>query len=218
MFANERIRTSTGEFSNQQTSFGGLFSTAHGCQFTPWFFAGAGFVVNCEWMKSQINEAEDSELFRTSKNHLISIPLFLDVRWDLDVNRKTTPYADLRLGYQLGMEGYVTYKAHSVSNPSYVAAGLMKSTDGLYVQVSAGVRWKVGKNTGINLGVSFIPFMRREILIGGQCFGNRSFLLLNGGIDIQGKGKSTLKEDRKQKLYRLQQRRLKKQSEKIDFQ
>lgn len=42
MFANERIRTSTGEFSNQQTSFGGLFSTAHGCQFTPWFFAGAG--------------------------------------------------------------------------------------------------------------------------------------------------------------------------------
>ena len=94
----------------------------------------------------------------------------------------------------------------------------MKSTDGLYVQASAGVRWKVGKNTGVNLGVSFIPFMRREILIGGQCFGNRSLLLIIAGIDIQGKGKSTLKEDRKQKLYRLQQRRLKKQSEKIDFQ
>ena len=187
MFANERIRTSTGEFRNKQTSSGGLFSTAHGCQFTSCLFAGAGFGINCEWLKSQKTETDGSEIFRTSKNHLISIPLFLDVRWDLDVNRKITPYADLRLGYQLGMEGFAIYKARSVSNPSYIAAGTMKSTDGLYVQASAGVRWKVGKNTGVNLGVSFIPFMRREILIGGQCFGNRSLLLINVGIDIQGK-------------------------------
>lgn len=218
IFAKEKIHTSTGDFKNRQTSSGAMFSTSHGCQFAPWLFAGAGVGANFEFMKSPKSAAENSTEFYTSKKTLISIPLFVDVRWDLDVNRKFTPYADLRLGYQLGMDGYVRYKAHSISNPSYITAGSIKSADGLYVQASAGVKWKIGNNTGFNLGVSYIPTLRREILIGVPLHCNRNFLLLNVGFDIQGTGKSTLKEDRKAKLYRLQQRKLKQQSKNIDFQ
>lgn len=218
IFAKEKIRTSTGEFKNKQTSMGAMFTTAHGCQFTPWLFAGAGVGANFEYLKSPKSAAENSTEFYTSKKTLISIPLFVDVRWDLDVNRMFTPYADLRLGYQLGMDGYVRYKAQSVSNPSYITAGSIKSADGMYVQASAGVKWKMGNSTGVNLGISFIPILRREILIGVPLYCNRNFLLLNVGFDIQGTGKSTIKEDRKQKLYRLQQRKLKQQSKNIDFQ
>ncbi|MDE7421028.1 MAG: hypothetical protein K2N35_12555 [Muribaculaceae bacterium] len=218
IFAKEKIHTSTGNFRNKQTSIGAMFSTSHGCQFTPWLFAGAGVGFNLECMKSPKSASENSTGFYTSKKTLISIPLFVDVRWDLDMNREFTPYADLRLGYQLGMDGYVRYRAQSISNPSYIAVGSIKSADGMYVQASAGVRWKMGNNAGVNLGVSFIPTLRREILIGVPLYCNRNYLLLNVGFDIQGKGKSSLKEDRKAKLYRLQQQRLKKQAKKIDFQ
>ncbi|MDE6560979.1 MAG: hypothetical protein K2K75_06345 [Muribaculaceae bacterium] len=219
VFANERMRTSTGEFKNKQTTFAGMFSTAHGCQFKPWLFAGVGVGVNCEWKNAHKMGADEAPSNGSAKNNLISIPLFVDIRWDLDISRKVTPYADLRLGYQLGMEGYVNCRAQSITNPAYKAAGWMKSGDGMYVQVSAGVRLKIGKSSGLNLGVSYVPLLRREILIGNTTFfSNRDFLLLNVGIDIQGKGKSTIKEDRKQKLYRLQQRKLKQQSKNIDFQ
>lgn len=172
--------------------------------------------VNCEW-KNAHTIGDAAALDVTAKNHLISIPLFLDVRWDLDLSRKVSPYADLRLGYQLGMDGYVNFRATSVTNPQSMTAGMMKSADGMYVQASAGVRLKIGKNTGFNIGISYIPLLRREILIGAPVYSNRNFLLLNAGFDIQGSGQSTTKEDRKQRLYRLQQKKLKQQSKKIDF-
>lgn len=219
VFANERIRTSIGEFKHKQNTFAGMFSTAHGCQVTPWLFAGAGVGVICEWKNAQKINAGEPTSNGSAKNDLISIPLFLDIRWDLDVNRKVTPYADLRLGYQLGMEGYVNYRTSSVTNPKFITTGSMKSGDGMYVQASAGVRLKVSKSTGINFGISYIPLLRREILMGETTyFSNRDFLLINVGIDIQGTGKSSIKEDRKEKLYRLQQRKLKQQSKKIHFQ
>lgn len=42
----------------------------------------------------------------------------------------------------------------------------MKSGDGMFVQASAGVRLKIGESTGLNLGVSYIPLLRREIVMG----------------------------------------------------
>ncbi len=218
MFANEKIHTTTGDFKNKQTTIGGIFTTSQGCQFTPWLFAGAGVGVNLECKCKNVGESAQPDNARTSKNTLISIPLFLDIRWDLDLNRKFSPYADLRLGYQLGMDGYVMYKAKSITNPQFITAGWMKSTDGMYVQATAGIRCKLGDNTGVNLGISFIPIVRRQIDIKMPLYANRSFLLLNVGIDIQGSGKSTIKEDRKEKLYRLQQKKLKQQSKKINFQ
>lgn len=146
IFAKEKIHTSTGNFKNKKTTIGAMFSTSHGCQFTPWLFAGAGVGVNLEFINPPKSVAEKSTGSYTSKKTLISIPLFVDIRWDLDVNREFTPYADLRLGYQLGMEGYIIYKAQSVLNPSYITAGSIKSADGMYVQASAGVKWKIGNN------------------------------------------------------------------------
>ncbi len=209
MFANEVVATSTGKFKNDKTSFSGMFTTSHGCQFTPSLFAGAGVGISCDWNSSDNSSLPEST--RPTKNHLISIPLFVDLRWDQDINRKWTPYADLRIGYQLGMDGYVLYKAHSITDPAYSTVGWMKSTDGFYMQFSAGVRCKVGESTGINLGLTYSPFIRREILIGVPMHANRNFLAITAGIDLQAKGKSTIKESRKEKLYRLQQRKLKKQ-------
>ncbi|MDE6342303.1 MAG: outer membrane beta-barrel protein [Muribaculaceae bacterium] len=217
VFANEKIHTSKGDFSNKQTTIGGIFATAHGCQFTPWLFAGAGVGVNCEWKTSHNIGDDASALNVTAKNHLISVPLFLDIRWDLDLTRKVSPYADLRLGYQLGMDGYVNFRATSATNSLSTTTGMMKSADGMFVQASAGVRFKIGNNTGVNIGISYIPLMKREILLEAPVYSNRNFLLLNAGFDIQGTGKSTQKEDRKQRLYRLQQQKLKQQSKKIVF-
>ncbi len=210
IFANEVISTTTGKFKYDKTSFAGMFSTSHGCQFTPSLFAGGGAGIICDWNSSDNNSLPEST--RPTKNHLINIPFFVDLRWDQDINRKWTPYADLRIGYQLGMDGYVLYKAQSTTNSAYSTAGWMKSADGFFMQLSAGVRCKVGESTGINLGLTYSPFIRREILIGGTLHANRNFLAITVGIDLQAKGQRTAKESRKDRLYRLQQRQLKKKN------
>ncbi len=110
------------------------------------------------------------------------------------------------------MDGYVLYKAQSTTNSAYSTAGWMKSADGFFMQLSAGVRCKVGESTGINLGLTYSPSIRREILIGGNLHANRNFLAITAGIDLQAKGQRTAKESRKDRLYRLQQRQLKKKN------
>ncbi|MGL5683881.1 MAG: hypothetical protein ACRDDZ_12650 [Marinifilaceae bacterium] len=65
------------------------FSTAHGYQFNPYLFAGAGFGVN------YYTDVE-----------LCNIPIFANIRANL-LNDKITPFVDVKLGYSVvDIEGF----------------------------------------------------------------------------------------------------------------
>lgn len=201
-FPMGKIHTSTGDLKQHDTTFAGMISTSHGCQLNHSFFLGAGFGICSDWGKFPSDSSEKG------KNDLISFPIFVDLRWDLDVDKKLSPFAGARIGYQLGTEGYRSFKAESGNNPAIHTSGLMKSEDGVYAQLTAGARLKIGKNTGMNFGISYIPILRRSMYQKNLIFFNRSCVTLNVGIDIQGIGKSDLKDEHKKKLQRLQQRKL----------
>lgn len=77
----------TGDFKTGRVEF----STTHGCQFAPYFFAGIGAGVNYFHDDSSVN-----------------IPIFADFRGTLPIpNTKVAPFLDLRLGYSiLDVEGF----------------------------------------------------------------------------------------------------------------
>lgn len=67
------------------------FSTTHGCQFAPYFFAGVGAGVNYFHDESSVN-----------------IPIFADFRGSLPIqNTKVAPFLDMRIGYSiLDVDGF----------------------------------------------------------------------------------------------------------------
>lgn len=67
------------------------FSTTHGYQFSPYFFAGIGVGVN------YFHEGD-----------AVNIPIFADFRGTLPIqNTKVTPFLDMRLGYSVNdVEGF----------------------------------------------------------------------------------------------------------------
>ena len=79
--------------ANSENHFG--FSTVHGYQFKPWFFAGAGAGMKISHKK---------HCKGTSYPYLKDIymfPVFADVRFDL-LKSRFSPYLDCRVGYTLG--------------------------------------------------------------------------------------------------------------------
>ena len=75
-------------------------STAHGYQFTPYLFVGAG-----AGMKISHKKHYESFKFRSKKKDFYMFPVFADVRFDLLKNR-FSPYLDCRVGYTLGNKAY----------------------------------------------------------------------------------------------------------------
>lgn len=160
---------------------GGVFSMTHGCQITPYLFAGLGAGINLGFAEF-IN---DRDSYSNSKDIYVStVPVFLDVRWDLDVRRKITPYVDLKIGYQIQFgtkdlcedycyDNYNTYNVYTYAASSF------------YFQPTVGVRFKGGKRSGFNLGIAYNAKLKRELYVNDMLLGstNDGILMLNIGFD-----------------------------------
>lgn len=96
----------------------GLFytgvTTVHGCQLNPMLFVGAGIGIN-----------------RCNKIDNWIAPVFADGRVDFKFGH-FTPFADLRLGYNLAQGG------------------------GVYFSPSVGYRISLGRNVGLNFGLGLV--------------------------------------------------------------
>ena len=82
--------------ANSRDHYG--FSTAHGYQFKPWLFVGAGTglkVSHKKHFKEQYGQLSDFYM----------IPIFADIRFDM-LKNKFSPYLDLRVGYTLGNKAF----------------------------------------------------------------------------------------------------------------
>lgn len=132
----------------------GLYVTG-GYQITPQWFAGIGFGGYTDmlgWHTDNYYDYDDNTF------ESIYLPIYADVRWTLDLQRKITPYADLKVGYQFGVNlgsGQMTW-----DNNGYIPCIGYKST--MLLQPGVGVRF--GKKSGFNLGFAYNFFVGKKIM------------------------------------------------------
>lgn len=168
-------------YYNINSTMGAFSSTSHGCQITPFLFAGLGYGVVLEWMDV------DKANYKFDKNMIVSTPVFLDLRWDLDIRRKITPFVDIKVGYQFGFEGNSNLSEYSYYDEEYeYESRWIEAVNSFYFQPTAGVRFKGGKRTGFNLGISYIPTLKRGLFINDKKVDtfSSSLFMLNIGLDF----------------------------------
>ena len=99
------------------------FSTAHGYQFKPWLFVGAG--AGMKYSNNKHRKAANSP-----RTDFYMFPVFADVRLDW-LKSRYCPYLDIRVGYTLGDKAFGV-----MFNPSFGCRfGL---TDNLAINASMG--------------------------------------------------------------------------------
>lgn len=164
-------------FSNEEVKLkpqvGLIFSMSHGCQITKSFFAGLGIGVGGVWTEKKFIRLGDTQYGDSEwqQKTYCTVPVFLDLRWDLDIRKKITPFVDLKVGYQMTVHEYFGPKNGS-----------------MYFQPTAGVRFRGGKRTGFNLGLSYVPSIRKRLdsyYIGTDesVISNNGLIMLNLGFD-----------------------------------
>jgi hypothetical protein len=161
------------------STFGFGFNTSHGCQILPNLYVGAGAGIYTvankgkakglpvldygESLPSQYYGNIDTSDMETQRDlDGVTIPVFVDVRWDLDVRKKVTPFVDLKVGYQFGI---------NTGNPvceeygyGFASPDIYDTTEsGFYVMPTVGVRFRQGKTRGFNLGICYNPCVHKRM-------------------------------------------------------
>lgn len=144
------------EISNfkPMVSFG--LSTSHGCQITPFLFAGLGVGAYLPVAKGELNESSYGDDTTDGVFNALYIPIFADVRWDILLQKKVSPYIGVKAGYQVGVD---------LSGEFYGdrCCFVSKPQSGFYFEPSIGVRFRTGSSRGINLGFSYNTNMRQSV-------------------------------------------------------
>ena len=127
-----------------------------GYQITNFLFAGVGFGGYTTLMGGTTHDSYYNDRERVF--HSFYFPIFADVRWTLDIERKVTPFVDLKVGYQFAFEmgnGCLSYYSYNYDVFS-------KGKNGAYFMPSVGVRF--GKASGFNLGIAYNATVPTKLL------------------------------------------------------
>lgn len=129
-----------------------------GYQIFPMLFAGVGFgayTILSDWQESWYSS---DGYYHEDGFHGLMCPVYADVRWTLPLNtRHVTPFADLKIGYQMALNynrEYIggSYKTHDEVGFNYKG--------GLYFVPSVGIRF--GQPCGFNLGFAYNTSLKAE--------------------------------------------------------
>ena len=95
----------------------------------------------------------------------VSFPLYVAGRYDFWGKHGINPYVSLRVGYIFRVKGsYLMGRLSYETHDTYLSNGIEYReeyrwnegyyAEGLYVQPQVGARFRMGRNTGFNLGIS----------------------------------------------------------------
>ena len=124
----------------------GSLSTTHGVQFNRHIFVGAGVGVNMTG-------------FRTDGNPGVNV--FGDVRYDLNIANKWSPFFNLKIGYGVRTgrgECEVEYEDTGYSDSDHVAI------KPFFINPSIGVRLRLSSKCGLNFGLGYIPMSLGKVV------------------------------------------------------
>lgn len=185
------VETGVGPFSDVKPNYGFGLSTSHGCQITPWGFVGVGVgayaTIDHAAANGDTNNEDSNGLYG------IYIPISLDLRWDLNIRKKVTPFVDLKIGYQLAVDGSDDeYGEGELWGDGHIRYLHFESLPGFYFQPTIGVRFRMGKKSGFNLGVTYNPTVKKRVYAfnrdGGSHIDEKDFTsgvaMINLGFDF----------------------------------
>lgn len=144
--AGGEYRTDADVVSNVKPALTFGLNITEGYQITPNLFAGIGFAGYASFLSFDYDDYGYNEVETTF--YSLYFPFYADVRWNFFPGRSITPYADVKIGYQIGVkvsEGELTWR----SNDNICAV----HKNGVYFVPSVGVRF--GKASGFNLGIAY---------------------------------------------------------------
>lgn len=128
----------------------GLNFTA-GYQVNKMLFGGIGFGMYASSVEYAYNQSLYTDVFCPA----VLFPVFVDCRWTLDLNRRITPFVDLKIGYQFACATGDS-ELYTDDDPLYI-----NQDGGFYMQPTVGVRF--GKASGFNLGITYNPTIHQKI-------------------------------------------------------
>lgn len=129
-----------------------------GYQINSRFFVGLGWQIQA--LMFYANRRYDEELYSSHTIYGPLIPVYLDFRWDYDITAKTSPFVDLKLGYQfLGQfDGFDDY--YYLRNSSIDLFGDL--TRGILIMPTIGMRVSLYRKFGMNIGLSYNISIKRQ--------------------------------------------------------
>ncbi|MDR1880934.1 MAG: hypothetical protein LBQ78_08380 [Tannerellaceae bacterium] len=137
------------------------FSTSHGIQVNPYFFIGVGLGANLysDGLYYRGNIAKDTIMVngtveKDTLNTPITIPVFVDLRFNFIEGASIIPFAGLKAGYTIGISKR-DYKDSQKTRQETKMEGV-----GFYVEPSVGVKFMLSSSFALNLsaGYSFQTF------------------------------------------------------------
>lgn len=126
-----------------------------GYQITNYLFAGIGFGGYAALIGATSHDDYYSDRNRDAIP--LHFPFYADVRWTLDIDRKITPFVDVKIGYQIVHNvddgGIAYYRYNGELDYRYNDELYAKGKNGVYFMPSVGVRF--GKASGFNFGIAY---------------------------------------------------------------
>lgn len=151
------------EFRNFKPAYALGFSTIHGAQLAPCFFVGVG--ASAYGMLYSV-ESSVEDYYKETAALGINIPAYLDLRWDLDVRKKVSPFVDVKVGYQFAVNFNDCTLAEGTSYDSREYTYFkVKNVKGFYFMPTIGIRIRTNSKTGFNIGVSYLPKTECDLLV-----------------------------------------------------
>jgi len=125
------------------------FSTSHGYQINPYFFAGAGIGVSMfsDVQLGYVNVADSTS--KKKERFKMAIPLFVDLHFNF-MEGTIVPFAGIKAGYSIGLSK-VTPAADGEGNKEEVETENLS----FYLAPSVGVKYKLANSLAINLTVGY---------------------------------------------------------------
>lgn len=156
------IKTNGDDINNVKAEWVAGISTSHGCQIFPYLYAGLGVGGYLVLNGADSYETYDRGYYRDVQLDALNIPIFADFRYDLNIQKKVTPFVSVKLGYQIAVDLNSDICAYSTPGENLFS----KPQSGFYFEPMIGMRIRSGSHSGFNIGISYNPTIQRKLLIG----------------------------------------------------
>lgn len=164
-----KINVYAGETSVTDIKTGVSFylSTTHGYQINSFLFVGVGFGAGLQLLTGLEDDGYYYAPSAPFEIYSLNIPLYTDVRWDFGLEKKSAPFIDLKLGYQINKsvaESWGVLSSYRNHHNGYSELCIIgKDTGGVFLQPTVGMRTRLGSKAGLNLGMSYFISMRKKL-------------------------------------------------------
>lgn len=153
-FQDESLR----DIGKSSIMFG--ISMTHGYQINPMFYAGVGVGTT----PLMLYCTEDSGDYRWGEHAFygVAFQFYADFRWDYDIKAKTSPFVDLKLGFQRNFstgEWDDNFNYWYGYGSGYDLESL--TTNGFLLMPTIGLRTAIGAKTAFNIGLTYNIMVKR---------------------------------------------------------